>query len=235
MTRIADPDGDARPAPAQAVDQALRDRRQDHGADGAAAHAEGERRAQARLEPASRWPASRPSARWPWRRGRTRRTARRDATDAASAARSRRRRRRRSTIAGRMTRRGPKRSSSMPVKRRAHRHGHGGDAEGGRDRLAIPGERLGDRLQEDAERVDQDRREADEHAERRCGGDAPPFVAGRVLVELGRDGADGGLHLEHQPGRELHQPRRAGREDAAEVGRVEVGDRQAEVGVVERR
>ena len=70
-----------------------------------------------------------------------------------------------------------------PGQRRAHRRGHGGDAERARDRLAVPRERLRDRLEEDAERVDQDRGEADQHPERRSGGDAPPLVAGRPLVE----------------------------------------------------
>ena len=76
----------------------------------------------------------------------------------------------------------PEAVEQHPGQRRAHGRGHGGDAEGGRDRLAIPRERLGDRLEEDAERVDQDRREADQHPERRGGGDAPALVAGGVLV-----------------------------------------------------
>ena len=102
-------------------------------------------------------------------------------------------------------------------------------------------ELLGQRLQEDAEGVDEQRREADEDADAGGGGDAPAFVGRSCSLRAGpgrwrrRSPCLGPrrLRLEDQLQRELHQPRRPGREDAAEVRRVEVGHRQAEVDVVE--
>ena len=67
-------------------------------------------------------------------------------------------------------------------RRRADGHGHRRDAEGGRDRLARPRELLGQRLEERAEGVDEQRGEADEHADAGGAGDTPPFV---VQVALG--------------------------------------------------
>ena len=64
-----------------------------------------------------------------------------------------------------MIRRGPDAIEQVAERRRADRHRHRRDAEGGRDRLARPGELLGERLQEDAEGVDEQRREADEDAD----------------------------------------------------------------------
>ena len=62
-------------------------------------------------------------------------------------------------------------------RRGARGHGHRGDAEGRRHRFARPGELLGERLQEHAEGVDQQRGEADEDADAGRTGDTPAFIA----------------------------------------------------------
>ena len=60
---------------------------------------------------------------------------------------------------------------------RARGDRHRGDAERSRHGLARPRELLGQRLQQHAEGVDEQRRKADEHADARRTRDAPAFIA----------------------------------------------------------
>ena len=187
-----DDDGHAnrrgRGPPAERVDQALRDRRQHHGPERAAAHAEGQGGAEAGLEPRRDRP----------RIGDLRRAHGDQAEDdeeRVEVREVRRQQRERGVGAAEHDQaRDDHAARTEPVEqhagdRGADRGGHGGEAEGRRDGLARPGERLGDRLEEDAEGVDEHRGEADEDAEGRRRGDAPAFVADAVLVERGRPGA----------------------------------------------
>src|SRR4029077_17210606 len=61
--------------------------------------------------------------------------------------------------------------------RRADGHRHRGDAERRRDSRARPPEFFYERLEQDAERVDEERGAADEHANARGDGHAPTLIA----------------------------------------------------------